>query len=67
MAAALEPPRDLTVPREGSSTLRGLLSVLVRRRVAGAAAETRTIVPSDFAVVEERRPDALDLVALCRA
>lgn len=44
----------------------GRLSVLVRRRVAGAAAETRTIVPSDFSVAEERRPDAHDLVALCR-
>ena len=44
----------------------GRLSVLVRRRVVGAAAETRSIVPADFAVVEESRPDALDLVALCR-
>jgi SAM-dependent methyltransferase len=42
------------------------LSVLVRRRVAGAAAETRSIVPADFSVVEANRPDALDLVALCR-
>lgn len=44
----------------------GGLATLVRRRVAGAAAETRTIVPADFSVAEERRPDALDLVALCR-
>ncbi len=42
------------------------LSVLVRRRVAASAAETRTIVPSDFTVVAEGRPDALDLVALCQ-
>ncbi len=44
----------------------GRLSVLVRRRVAGSAAETQTIVPSDFSVTEARRDDALDLVALCR-
>jgi SAM-dependent methyltransferase len=43
------------------------LSVLVRRRVADGAAETRTIVPGDFSVVAGSRPDALDLVALCRA
>jgi SAM-dependent methyltransferase len=55
------------LPRALVQRVFGRLSVLVRRRVAGAAAETRTIVPSDFAVVEERRPDALDLVALCRA
>lgn len=44
----------------------GRLSVLVRRRVAGAAAATRSIVPADFTVAEESRRDALDLVALCR-
>lgn len=44
----------------------GRLSILVRRRVAASATETRTIVPADFSVVEESRPDALDLVALCR-
>ena len=42
------------------------LSVLVRRRVAGVAAETQTIAPEDFTVAEDSRPDALDLVALCR-
>jgi SAM-dependent methyltransferase len=42
------------------------LSGVVRRRVADAARETRTIVPSDFTVVDESRPDALDLVAFCR-
>jgi SAM-dependent methyltransferase len=42
------------------------LSVLVRRRISTAAAETRTIEPADFTVIEESRPDALDLVALCR-
>lgn len=44
----------------------GQLSMLVRRRVAGAAAETQAIVPGDFQVVTGSRPDALDLVALCR-
>lgn len=44
----------------------GRLSVLVRRRVAGADAATQAIVPDDFTVVEVFRPDALDLVALCR-
>jgi SAM-dependent methyltransferase len=44
----------------------GKLSVLVRRRIADAAAETRAIVPGDFSVAPESRPDALDLVALCR-
>ena len=44
----------------------GRLSILVRQRVAASASETRTIVPADFSVVEESRPDALDLVALCR-
>jgi SAM-dependent methyltransferase len=44
----------------------GKLSVLVRRRVASDAAETRAIVPGDFQVVDGSRPDALDLVALCR-
>ncbi len=43
------------------------LGALVRRRAQRAAAETRTIGLDDFRVVEERRPDALDLVALCRA
>jgi hypothetical protein len=42
------------------------LSVLVRRRVGGAVAETRAITPADFSVVAESRPDAVDLVALCR-
>jgi SAM-dependent methyltransferase len=42
------------------------LSVLVRRRVAGAAAKTLSIVPADFGVLETSHPDALDLVALCR-
>ena len=44
----------------------GKLSVLVRRRIADTAAETRAIVPEDFAVAAESRPDALDLVALCQ-
>jgi SAM-dependent methyltransferase len=42
------------------------LSVLVRRRVADAADQTRSIVPEDFSVAGDSRPDALDLVALCR-
>jgi hypothetical protein len=42
------------------------LGALVRRRVTDVAAETRGIAQEDFRVVEERRPDALDLVALCR-
>ena len=42
------------------------LAVLVRRRVAGTTPETTTIMPDDFALVHERRPDALDLVAFCR-
>lgn len=44
----------------------GKLSVLVRRRVAGTATATQSIVPEDFHVAAESRPDALDLVALCR-
>jgi SAM-dependent methyltransferase len=44
----------------------GKLSVLVRRRIAGDAAATRAIVPEDFQVAADARPDALDLVALCR-
>lgn len=43
----------------------GRLSMLVRRRVASGAPVTDGIRPSDFTVVPERRPDALDLVALC--
>ncbi len=39
---------------------------LVRRRVGAVAGETRGIGIEDFQVVEESRPDALDLVALCR-
>jgi SAM-dependent methyltransferase len=42
------------------------LSELVRRRVAADAAETRAITAADFSVVPESRPDAIDLVALCR-
>jgi 2-polyprenyl-3-methyl-5-hydroxy-6-metoxy-1,4-benzoquinol methylase len=42
------------------------LSGVVRRRVAATAAVTRTIVPSDFTIVDESRADALDLVAFCR-
>jgi SAM-dependent methyltransferase len=38
---------------------------LVRRRVTTVATETRDLALEDFAVVEEPRPDALDLVALC--
>jgi SAM-dependent methyltransferase len=41
------------------------LSVLVRRRIAGAVAESRAIAPDDFTVVGESRADALDLVAFC--
>ena len=44
----------------------GKLSGLVRRRVADQDATTHTIQPEDFTVVGESRPDALDLVALCR-
>ena len=39
---------------------------LVRRRVTSAVGETRGIGIDDFRVVDESRPDALDLVALCR-
>lgn len=39
---------------------------LVRRRVTTVATETRDIVLDDFRVVDEIRPDALDLVALCQ-
>lgn len=42
------------------------LSGVVRRRVAQTAAVTTTIVTADFTVVDEVRPDALDLVAFCR-
>ena len=42
------------------------LSVLVRRRIGDAVAESRAITPADFSVVAESRPDALDLVAFCR-
>jgi SAM-dependent methyltransferase len=38
---------------------------LVRRRVTTVASDTRDITIEDFAVVDEIRPDALDLVALC--
>jgi hypothetical protein len=38
---------------------------LVRRWVTTVATETRDLALEDFAVVEEPRPDALDLVALC--
>jgi hypothetical protein len=44
----------------------GRLAVLVRRRVADQADETRSIVPGDFHVAEGIHPDALDLIALCR-
>jgi 2-polyprenyl-3-methyl-5-hydroxy-6-metoxy-1,4-benzoquinol methylase len=40
------------------------LGALVRRRAVDASTEAR-ITPSDFTVVAERRPDALDHVALC--
>jgi hypothetical protein len=43
----------------------GKLSMLVRRRIASDAAATSAIVPADFTVAPESRPDALDLVALC--
>jgi 2-polyprenyl-3-methyl-5-hydroxy-6-metoxy-1,4-benzoquinol methylase len=42
------------------------LSGVVRHRVAATVQETRTIVTSDFTVVDGSRPDALDLVAFCR-
>lgn len=41
------------------------LSAVVRRRVVSVVSEALRIVPDDFTVVEESRPDALDLVALC--
>lgn len=44
----------------------GRLAVLVRRRVADADRDSRSIVPSDFHVLESVHPEALDLVALCR-
>jgi SAM-dependent methyltransferase len=43
------------------------LSTLVRRKVAAADAETLAITPADFTVVTGSPPDAIDLVALCRA
>ncbi len=44
----------------------GKLSLLVRRRVAEGDDTTTTIALDDFHVEVESRPDALDLVALCR-
>lgn len=44
----------------------GRLAVLVRRRVAEVDQESRSIVPSDFGVLESAHPEALDLIALCR-
>jgi SAM-dependent methyltransferase len=44
----------------------GRLAVMVRRRVAAEADETRSIAPSDFYVTETSDPEALDLVALCK-
>jgi SAM-dependent methyltransferase len=44
----------------------GRLAVLVRRRVADVDQGSRSIVPSDFHVVEAIHPEALDLIALCR-
>jgi SAM-dependent methyltransferase len=44
----------------------GKLSVLVRRRVTEREATAGAIGPDDFHVAAESRPDALDLVALCR-
>ena len=44
----------------------GRLAVMVRRRVAEQDDASRSIVPSDFHVEESVRPDALDLIALCR-
>ena len=44
----------------------GRLAVLVRRRVADEADETRSIAPGDFHVAEGSDPAALDLVALCK-
>ncbi len=42
------------------------LSAVVRRRVVSTVREAARITPDDFTVVEESRPDALDLVAFCR-
>jgi len=42
------------------------LSAVVRRRVVSTVSEATRIGPDDFTVVEESRPDALDLVAFCR-
>ena len=42
------------------------LSAVVRRRVVSAVSEATQIRPDDFTVVDETRPDALDLVAICR-
>ncbi|MCC6847843.1 MAG: class I SAM-dependent methyltransferase [Deltaproteobacteria bacterium] len=44
----------------------GRLAVLVRRRVAAADGESRSIAPGDFHVLEAVHPEALDLIALCR-
>jgi len=42
------------------------LAAVVRRRVLSTVQEAARITPEDFWVVGEARPDALDLVALCR-
>ncbi len=44
----------------------GRLAVQVRRWVADVDQNSRSIVPSDFHVLESVDPEALDLVALCR-
>ncbi len=43
------------------------LAAVVRRRAVGVVQAGSRITPEDFAVVDESRPDALDLVAFCRA
>lgn len=41
------------------------LSILVRRRVADEASGTCAITPADFTVIDDRCPDAIDLIAIC--
>ena len=54
------------LPERVVKSVFGRLAVLVRKRVSDADPASRSIVPSDFTVLESSHPEALDLVALCR-
>ncbi|MCC6766684.1 MAG: methyltransferase domain-containing protein [Deltaproteobacteria bacterium] len=54
------------LPERVVKWLFGRLAVRVRRRVAEVDQASRSIAPSDFHVLESVRPEALDLIALCR-